>query len=99
MDSAVLEYLDEARQRIIAAIAAARGGEDSEAAVQIVQAAFSQVLPRIPAMIGDRLGPVDARIYTRAQMERYLAEFAVDILTVQTGDFLRAVLAPDRGGQ
>jgi hypothetical protein len=92
MDDRTLRYLDEARQRIISAMASARVRSDrDEEAVQAAQRAFARVLPRLPAMIRERVPEAAAQIYTPAAMGKLLAEFAADMLAIQTNDLLHEV--------
>jgi hypothetical protein len=99
MDERTLEYLDEVRLRIISVVASSRVGTAvAQQAVAVAQRAFAQVLPRLPAMIESRLPKADAQIMTAQQLADLLAEFAADILAIQTGD-LRREVQPRRAGR
>ncbi len=52
-------------------------------AAAVMQEALSHVLPCLPGMIEERLPKADAQIYTKAQVQALLAQFAADVLAVQ----------------
>jgi len=45
-------------------------------------AALLEVFPELPATIDRLIGSADARIMSRADLRRLLAEFAVDVLWI-----------------
>jgi hypothetical protein len=87
MDRASLQLLEQARDRLIESIADLRasGGNEQLASVQ---EAMAHVLPNLPGLIAAKLPKAHAQIYTREQMQSFLAQFVVDLLAVQS-DCLR----------
>ena len=83
MDRASLALLEHARDRLIGAVAELRSSGGNEQ-LMTVQEALSHVLPNLPGLIDSRLPKAHAQIYTKTQLQTMLAQFAVDLLSVQS---------------
>jgi hypothetical protein len=90
-DDQMLEYLDFIRQRIIAAMTSAVREQGFDEVVLVAQEAFADVLPQLPGLIELRVPEVEARIYSAAELRQLFAEFAADLLSMQTDNLIRAV--------
>lgn len=80
-----LELLEEAQRRLLASLAT-RGTSEEARALSIAHRALASVCPQIPALIEERVPVADAVILTKDTMRAVLAQFAVDILAIQTGE-------------
>jgi len=59
--------------------------EGDECAVAIVSESLAHVVPQLPGLIESRLPEADAVIMNRAMMRAMLAQFAADMLAIQSG--------------
>jgi len=97
-----MDALDKAAERLRAHLRAQQR-EEVHAAIDcevtphhLAREAVASVLPLLPGMIEARVGDADARIYSRNDLRRMLAEFAVDLLLAQTSTVMRWLRAKVR---
>jgi hypothetical protein len=84
MQDRALRLLEDAQRRLIASLAVVRPKD--EQALLTAQRAFSSVLPHLPGLIDSKVTDADACILTREQFRAILAQFALDLLTIQTAE-------------
>ena len=84
MTDRALTLLESAQIRLIDAMEDLRT-EGDECAVAIVSESLAHVVPQLPGLIESRLPEADAVIMNRAMMRAMLAQFAADMLAIQSG--------------
>ena len=91
---------DEAHEKLIAALRAINPSQDamtdSPQALHYAREAIVSVWPVLPTMIDSLLGKADARIFSREDLRKLLANFAVELLIQQSGAANRWINAKHR---
>lgn len=94
--------IEAAQERLLATMRAHRSDEVLAAvdgdvrAHHLAREALASVMPQLPGMIDDRVGEANARIYSREDLRRMLADFAVELLIAQQGSVMRWMRAKAR---
>ena len=90
VDEQTLSMLEKAQQHLFRVLESMRG--ESESAI-VAQDAIVRTLPHVLGLIEERLPKGHAQIFTRRELRAIFAQFAVDLLSVQSGcvrDSIRA---------
>jgi hypothetical protein len=85
MADPALTLLEGAQSRLIEAMDEIRAEGGEACVVAVVSESLAHVVPQLPGLIESRLPDVDAVIMNRATMRALLAQFAVDVLAIQSG--------------
>jgi len=90
-----MDPIQQVQERLLATMRVHRREEvdaafDSDVSSQhLAREAIASVLPLLPSMIDARVGNAQARIYSRDDLRRMLAEFAAELLVAQMGMAMR----------
>lgn len=90
MTDRALALLESAQTRLIEAMDDLRI-DGSECAIAVVSESLAHVVPQLPGLIESRLPHADAVIMNREAMRAMLAQFAADVLAIQSGTLRDAV--------